>query len=355
MSALDTPEAIRAGEELEDHATLAAHLRANIPGCAGPLTIRQFPSGYSNLTYLLRFGKREFVLRRPPFGTKAKSAHDMGREFRVLNALHPHFPQAPKPLLHEADEALLGAPFYVMERISGVIVRKQFPEDYTLSPQQHAGLAHSMFERLAVLHTVDFTAVGLGELGCPEGYVRRQVEGWSRRWINAVTDDSPNCDEVIAWLHECIPETSCPALIHNDYKLDNLVLDPENPLRIIGVLDWEMATLGDPLMDLGVSIAYWIHADDPESLQKFRMAPVHLPGFPTRREAVRIYEECSGISIPDFTFYYAFGLFRHAVVMQQIYYRYYHGQTQDERFAGLTPMVEALLNQTTRVQQTGEW
>lgn len=354
MSALDTPGAIRVGEEL-DRAALETHLRAHLPDCTGSLTIRQFPSGYSNLTYLLGFGEREFVLRRPPFGTKAKSAHDMGREFRVLNALHPHFPQAPKPLLHEEDPALLGAPFYVMERISGVIVRKQFPEDYQLSPAQHAGLARSMFELLASLHAVDFVAVGLGELGRPEGYVRRQVEGWSRRWANAVTDDSPNGDAVMEWLHERLPDTSRPALIHNDYKLDNLVLDPENPLRITGVLDWEMATLGDPLMDLGGSMAYWIHNDDPEALQKFRMAPTHLPGFPTRREAVRIYEECSGVPIPDFTFYYAFGLFRLAVVMQQIYYRYYHGQTQDPRFAGLTPMVEALLDQAARVQQTGEW
>jgi aminoglycoside phosphotransferase (APT) family kinase protein len=354
MSALNTPEAIRAGEEL-DCVTLAAHLQANIPGCAGPLTIQQFPSGYSNLTYLLRFGEREFVLRRPPFGTKAKSAHDMGREFRVLSALHPHFQQAPKPLLYEEDPALLGAPFYIMERIAGVIVRKQFPEEYTLSAQQHAGLAHSMFELLAELHTVDFAAIGLGELGRPQGYVRRQVEGWSRRWSNAHTADASNCDAVMAWLHGRIPETSRPALIHNDYKLDNLVLAPENPLRIIGVLDWEMATLGDPLMDLGGSIAYWIQEDDPEALQQFRMAPMHLNGFPTRQEAVRIYEECSGVPIAEFTFYYTFGLFRLAVVMQQIYYRYYHGQTQDSRFAGLTPMVEALLDQAARVQQTGEW
>ena len=354
MPELDTPGTIRAGEEL-DHVKLEAHLRARIPDCTGPLTIQQFPSGYSNLTYLLRFGERELVLRRPPFGTKAKTAHDMGREFRVLSALHPYFPQCPKPLLNEEEDALLGAPFYVMERIQGVIVRKQFPEDYTLSPEQHAGLAHSMFELLASLHAVDFAAIGLGELGRPEGYVRRQVEGWSRRWGNAHTADAPNCDAVMAWLHERIPETSRPALIHNDYKLDNLVLDPENPLRTIGVLDWEMATLGDPLMDLGGSISYWIQNDDAESLQAFRMAPTHLAGFPTRREAVRIYEDCSGVPIEDFTFYYAFGLFRLAVVMQQIYYRYYHGQTQDARFAGLTPMVEALLNQAALVQQTGEW
>jgi aminoglycoside phosphotransferase (APT) family kinase protein/alkylation response protein AidB-like acyl-CoA dehydrogenase len=345
----------RAGEEL-DAAKLQEWLARQNPELTGPLHITQFPGGFSNLTYLVRQGEREWVLRRPPFGTKAKTAHDMGREFRVLSALRRVFPYSPKPVLSCEDESVMGSPFYVMERIQGTIIRRDLPAGLTLSPGDARTLCENLLDVQVALHRVDVQAAGLADFGKPEGYVRRQVEGWSERYRKARTQDVPDAESLMKWLEQHQPaESGRAALIHNDYKFDNVVLDPKNPLRIIGVLDWEMATLGDPLMDLGCSVAYWTQADDPPDLQMIRQLPTHLPGMMTRRELVARYAEKSGIAIGDFHFYYVFGLFRLAVIAQQIYYRYANGQTTNKRFAQFGQIVAVLCRHAERVIQSGKF
>ncbi|MBU1273880.1 MAG: phosphotransferase family protein [Proteobacteria bacterium] len=340
---MDQTARVRPGEEL-DAGRLEAFLRQNISGPRGPLEIRQFPSGYSNLTYFLRMGGREMVLRRPPHGTKAKTAHDMGREFKVLSALHPVFPYCPKPLAYSEAPDIMGCPFYLMERIKGIILRRSLPPELGFGPDELRRLTRRLVEVMAELHAVDFQAAGLGEFGKPQGYVRRQVEGWSKRYRAARTPDVPGGEAVMDWLaQEMPPESPTPTVIHNDFKLDNVVLDPADPLKIIGVLDWEMATLGDPLMDLACTLAYWVQADDPPELVGEASMITHLPGSLTRREAVEYYGQLTGRIMDRMDFYYCFGLFRLAVIAQQIYYRYYHGQTADGRFARLGGAVGALL------------
>lgn len=353
MNQTDQATKIREGEEL-DTAAVEAFLKSHLPGLDGPLTIRQFPSGYSNLTYLLTVGDREMVLRRPPFGTKAKTAHDMGREFRMLRALKPVFPYCPEPLLYSEDPDLMGCPFYVMERIRGIILRKNLPKDLVFTPDQAGALCRRLLSVHVELHGVDYRGIGLDGFGKPEGYVRRQVEGWSHRYRAARTPDAPDFEAVMAWLAaEMPPDSDRPAVIHNDYRFDNVVLDEHDPMRIIGVLDWEMATIGDPLMDLGNSLAYWIQRDDPTQMEAMRMMPTNMDGALSRREMVALYEELSGRAVEKFEYYYCFGLFRLAVIAQQIYYRYYHGQTKDERFKLLIVGVMVLEQAARRVIEGG--
>ena len=335
MELKDTAKEIREGESL-DIDKVSAYLNDHLDRKTGPLTVKQFPGGYSNLTYLLSDGKTEMVLRRPPIGAKIKSAHDMGREFRILSALKPVFPYCPTPLCHCEDESVIGAPFYVMERLSGIILRKELPEGLSLTPQMMKGLCEKLLDIQVELHTIDVKKNGLDFLGKPEGYVKRQVEGWSERYRKARTDDAPDFEVVMGWLKEKMQkDTGHPGIVHNDYRFDNVVLDEKNPMNIIGVLDWEMATYGDPLMDLGNSMAYWIEKNDPEDIQTLRPAPTNLPGALTRKELVDRYAEKTGREISAFDFYYAFGLFRLAVIVQQIYNRFYHGITKDKRFGML--------------------
>jgi aminoglycoside phosphotransferase (APT) family kinase protein len=309
-------------------------LKNSISGLEGALTLEQFPSGASNLTYLLTCGKRRMVLRRPPIGTKAATAHDMGREYKVLSALCEHWPYAPRPLAYCPDASLIGGPFYVMERIEGIIVRKDLPPGILSNPSHLRRLFERFVEVLNELHCLDYGRIGLGDLGKPEGYVQRQVQGWCQRYRAARTPDVPDFESVMAWLEEKMPPESRKAgIIHNDFKFDNIVLDPSDPLKIVGVLDWEMSTLGDPLMDLGGTLGYWVEKDDPPERHVMRTMPTHLDGALTRKEFVDLYGRLSGIEMDRFDFYYCFGLFRLAVIVQQIYYRYYHGQTRDERFA----------------------
>ena len=253
---IDQPQPTRAGEEL-DASKLEVLLKAHFPELQGPIEVTQFSKGYSNLTYLLRFGEREMVLRRPPFGAKIKSAHDMGREFRILSRLMEVYPKVPRPLAYCDDEIVLGAPFYVMERVRGVILRAKAPEGLDLPPPLMKRISESFIENLVAIHAVDYAAAGLADLGKPEGYVARQVEGWARRYPNARTDDIPEMDRLATWLNEHKPADSGACLIHNDYKYDNLVLAPDDLTQIVACLDWEMATLGDPVMDLGSTLGYW--------------------------------------------------------------------------------------------------
>jgi aminoglycoside phosphotransferase (APT) family kinase protein len=322
----------RKGEVL-DTAKVEAFLRDMVPGLAGIMSIRQFPSGHSNLTYLISMGQREMVLRRPPLGTKAKTAHDMSREYRILKALGPVFPYCPRLLAYTDDPDVMGCSFYVMERIQGIILRRDIPTSLNLSPGDVTRLCENLLKVLNELHRVDYREIGLEDFGKPEGYVQRQVAGWSRRYRASRTPDVPECEDVMTWLAEKMPpDTDRPCLIHNDFKFDNVVLDPGNPLNIIGVLDWEMATLGDPLMDLGGSLSYWIEHGDPEELQLARMLPTNADGALTRREMAAHYQALSGRTMQHYDFYRCFGLFKLAGIAQQIYYRYYHGQTQDQRF-----------------------
>jgi aminoglycoside phosphotransferase (APT) family kinase protein len=337
---IDQAQAPRPGEQL-DAAKLDRWLRERLPAWSGPIGISQFPRGYSNLTYLLGVGERELVLRRPPFGASIKSAHDMGREFRILSQLHRVYARAPAPLWYCEDETVLGAPFYVMERVCGIILRAQPPPGLALAPELMRRLSENFIDNLAAIHAIDFAAAGLGELGRPAGYVARQIAGWTKRYRDARTDDVPAMERVATWLAERQPVEVGACLIHNDYKYDNLVLSPEEPAEIIATLDWEMATLGDPLMDLGSTLGYWVDLDDPPEWRQHAFGVTSLPGNLTRAQLVERYAQQSGRPVAQAVFYYAYGLFKIAVIVQQIYARYRKGVTQDERFARLGQVVDA--------------
>ncbi len=343
MSLIDDAAPVRAGEAL-DAARLGSYLAGHIPGLELPLDLRQFPSGFSNLSYLLTAGSVELVLRRPPIGTRPKSGHDMSREFRVLSGLRAGFAECPRPLHYCADESVIGAPFYVVERIRGIILRRDYPPGLAATPVLVRAQQAALIDVLARLHGLDYRSLGLADLGRPDGYVARQVRGWTERYAQAQTADAPQATEVTTWLAANEPpESGRTALIHNDYKLDNVVFDSGQPERLVGVLDWEMATIGDPLMDLGCSLAYWVEAGDGPEMLATRMLPTQLPGSLTRGEVLHRYGEAGGLPVDDFRFYRVFGLFRLAVIIQQIYYRYYHGQTRDERFGALGPMTHVLV------------
>ena len=335
---IDQPTAMREGEAL-DVAPLHAYLKEHLPEASGTLVVEQFPRGFSNLTYLLRLGTREMVLRRPPFGANIKGGHDMEREYTILAGLSPVYPKVPQPVLYCEDVAVLGAPFYIMERVEGIILRARMPADMTPAPDLMGRIAEAFIDTFAELHAVAYDAAGLNELGRPEGYVQRQVEGWARRYQRARTDDIPAMERVATWLAEHQPVESGASLIHNDYKYDNLILDPTDWSQVIAVLDWEMATLGDPLMDLGSSLGYWVDPDDPPVMQQLQLSPTTLPGNPTRSDLVQRYAQASGRDVGPVVFYYVYGLFKLAVIVQQIYARYKRGHTQDARFAGLIEAV----------------
>jgi aminoglycoside phosphotransferase (APT) family kinase protein len=352
VTVLDAAAAVRAGEEL-DMARLADWLRDRLPGVGELVEVSQFPHGHSNLTYLVRLGAAEYVLRRPPFGNRVKTAHDMGREFRMLAAVAPVFPEAPCPLLCCDDDSVLGAPFYLIERRRGVVLRRNLPPGVVLASELAGRVTGSLVESLVRLHAVDYHAAGLGELGHPEGYTRRQVRGWTERYAAAATDPVPEMDAVARWMAERIPAGRGAAVIHNDYKFDNLLLDPDDPSRIVALLDWEMATVGDPLMDLGSALAYWIEPDDPPELLAAAMGPTFLPGMGTRERFAEEYARRSGRSVDGISFHYCFGLFKVAVIVQQIYARYVRGLTRDPRFAGMNRMVAVLARQAARAAERG--
>jgi aminoglycoside phosphotransferase (APT) family kinase protein len=351
---LDSPGPVRLGEEL-DIPALQTCLQGRLPDLHGDLVVSQFPGGHSNLTYLLRFGARELVLRRPPNGVAIRSAHDMGREYRILSRLVDVYPRVPRPLLYYPDIDVLGAPFYVMKRIPGLILRAKPPEGIDLSSASMQRLSESFIDNLAEIHAVDLQAAGLGDLGKPQGYVERQISGWTQRYHNAQTDDIPAMKSVAGWLASHMPPESGAALIHNDYKYDNLLLNPEKISEIRGVLDWEMATIGDPLMDLGTTIGYWVQATDPPALQQARMGLTHLPGNLTRKQLVSRYAQKSGRDVSEMLFYYVYALFKIAVIVQQIYHRYQAGHSQDRRFASMIELVHVLGDTAQTAIDTGEY
>jgi aminoglycoside phosphotransferase (APT) family kinase protein len=349
---LDHPAAVRPGEEL-DLAKLEPYLRRQFPGDTGELRVRQFPSGHSNLTYSLSLGSRELVLRRPPFGSKVKSAHDMSREFRVLSKLHSAYSPAPEVLLYCDDDSVIGAPFYVMNPVHGIILRKHVPPCLDFPAEKARRLSESFVDNLIRLHRVDYVAVGLSDLGKPEGYLERQIRGWTERYFGSKTHNYPEVDKISAWMRQHIPATSGVSLIHNDYKYDNVVLDSNDLTTIVGVLDWEMCTIGDPLTDLGTTLAYWVDATDPEELQENRWGPTNVPGSLTRGEIVLHYARKTGTDLSEIAFYVALARFKLAVIVQQIYYRYHQGLTKDERFASMPAAVQMLLRASLHTAQTG--
>ena len=301
--------------------------------------VLQFRSGASNLTYLLQYPNRELVLRKPPVGTKAASAHDMKREFLIQSRLQPVYPLVPSMVALCDDQSVMGSDFYVMERVVGDIFRRDVPEG--VKPSDVSVMADSLISGLVQLHAVDASI--LAELNKGPGYVQRQVEGWSKRYRNALTDDVPNGENVMAWLDANRPADVASCVIHGDWRIDNVVFNLEQA-RIVGVLDWELATVGDPLMDLGSSLAYWVDRDDEPAFAALRRQPSHLPGMPTREEFVQRYLQLSGRRCDDFTFYEVFGLFRLAVIIQQIWARYRAGQTTNPAFAGFGEACNTLIN-----------
>jgi aminoglycoside phosphotransferase (APT) family kinase protein len=345
---------VREGEGF-DLGAVERYLRERIEALPeGELEVRQFPSGASNLTYLLRIGAWEGVLRRPPFGPVPPKAHDMGRESRILAKLHEAFPLAPKPYFFCEDESVIGAPFYVMERREGVVVDRDFPEGMELGPELCRGISRTVADTLVELHAVDPDESGLRDLGRPEGFLERQVGGWISRYDKAKTEEIEAAESLTTWLTEDIPESPEPTIIHNDYKLNNLILTPDDLTEVLAVLDWEMATIGDPLFDLAVSLSYWTEPDDPQELKEVMPTVTSTPGFMTRREFVERYAEKSGRDLSDMHWYMVFGYFKLAVILQQIYARWKKGQTQDERFADFDRRVRNLILHATDLAGRGE-
>jgi len=369
---VDEPGPVRGGEELDARRIDAALRGLGLGLPEGLPTVRQFPGGASNLTYLLRWEgggrERELILRRPPFGQKAKSAHDMQREATILEALAPVYPYVPRVVATVSDSEILGCDFYLMERLRGIILRRDLPPGLTLDAAAARQLCLAVIDKLIELHLIlipleakdqptpaeanvppnavtakSADLAALAALGRGEGYVRRQIEGWSDRYRRARTDDAAGFEPVMAWLAEKQPERDAATrLLHNDFRFDNVVLDAEDPLRVVGVLDWEMATLGDPLADLGNTLAYWTESHDDPAFQRLRRQPTHLPGMLTRDEVLDYYGERTGLRTERFDFYLVYGTFRLAAIAQQIYYRYHHGQTRNPAFAAFGPMTHVL-------------
>lgn len=352
---IDNPKSIRQGEELNIE-NLKLFLHQNLPELVGELTVSQFPSGFSNLTYMVSIGDKEFVLRRPPFGANIKSAHDMAREYNILNNIAPAFSKVPKPLIYSNDINIIGAEFYMMERVRGVILRQKAPEGIELTPELMRGIAESTIDNLAELHLIDIEKYNLASMGKPEGYVKRQVEGWTERYKKSETDSIPLMDSTAAWLLANMPAEEAATLIHNDYKYDNVILNPNKLTEIIAVLDWEMATIGNPLMDLGTTLGYWAEDDDPEVLRNFSLTS--LKGNLNRQQIIERYAQKTGRNIEELSknivFYYAFGCFKIGVIVQQIYARYKKGLTQDKRFANLIYLVHAFGQCADKAIQRGK-
>lgn len=349
MSIPDDTIEVRAGEQL-DWAKVEQYLRAHLPGIeAGTLEVRQFPSGASNLTYLLRIGAWEAVLRRPPFGPVAPKAHDMKREASLLERIHPVFSLAPQPYLFCDDLEIMGVPFYVMERRRGFVLNDTFPPGVEVTPELCRRLSEHVVDTLVQIHAVNWQEAGLAGFGHPEGFLERQVKSWIERYARSATDESPDVTSLAHWLVEHIPTSPAPALIHNDFKLNNMLLNGEDLACPVAVLDWEMTTVGDPLLDLAISLSYWVQPDDPAELRAILPTVTPLPGFFTRAEFMRRYAEQSGRDLSSLHFYMTFAYFKLSVILQQIYIRWKRGQTRDPRFAIFGTRINTLVDIAARL------
>ncbi|MBD0369694.1 MAG: phosphotransferase family protein [Pyrinomonadaceae bacterium] len=349
---------VRASEQL-DWEALAGFVRGKLVEVFGeefdasaPMTVEQFPGGHSNLTYLLRFGQHEFVMRRPPFGPVPPKAHDMAREYRILEAVHPVYTLAPRPFMLCEDQSVIGSTFYVMERRRGLVVRVEEPPELADRPEERLRASRALIDALARLHMVDINEHGLAALGKPVGFVGRQVRGWNERWHGSQTSELPAMDALAAWLIERLPpEAERPTLVHGDFKLDNVMLDAGDVGRLVGVFDWEMAAVGDPLIDLGILLAYWVHVSTAAASADAVSTVTQREGWLTRAEILERYSEGTGLDVSRITFYEVFAVFKLAVVLQQIFYRYHRGQTDDPRFATLDERVRWLADIATRLAE----
>lgn len=332
---------VRPDEQL-DKAAVFSFLQGKLPGTKNALTIRQFGGGAANLTYLLDYGSHQYVLRRPPLGPIAPSAHDMGREYRVLSKLYQAFPLAPQAFLFSDDETIVGAPFFVMERRHGLVVRRTMPPEYAQHPAPARQMSAALVDALADIHAVDYEALGLSNLGKPVGFIERQIEGWHKRWHQAKIEDLPEMETLYRWLWDNYIPNNDYSLLHNDFKLDNVMFDVQNPANMVAVFDWDMSTLGDPLNDLGALLCYWTERTDPAYYQASSMMPSSDSGFFTRQELIERYAQRSGRNVANIRFYHTLGLYRLVVIIAQIYIRYKRGQTKDSRFAAFGERVPQL-------------
>ena len=331
---------VRKGEELPEVA-LKVFLRQHqlITNQQSPWEVSQYSTGFSNLTYLIKIEGKELILRRPPRGA-IKRGHDMGREYKVLTGLNKEFDKAPQAYIYTENVDILGAPFYLMEKVEGIILTNQFVKQRGVSAEEFRMIFKCWLDTFVELHAIDYEAISLGDLGRPVGYVARQVRNWGKQYLAASTEEIPEAKQLMTWLTEHQPTEYDHCLIHNDYKYDNVVFADDSWQSIRAILDWEMCTLGDPLMDLGAAVAYWITDDDDPLIRMIFPYPTALPGNPTRSEVVQRYSMKSGRQINDLIFYYSFGLFKNAVIVQQIYYRYQKGLTSNEKFAKLNKVTK---------------
>lgn len=348
QNSVDRGVAVREQERF-DVSAVDQWLKGIRPHLEGEPEVTQFPGGASNWTYRLAYRNDDLILRRPPAGTKAKSAHNMKREHDLQAALKGVFPAVPTMVGYCDDTSLIGSDFYIMERIEGIIPRKNLPKDVSLSPEQVRTLCHQMLDQLIALHQVDYKSAGLEHLGKGEGYIDRQIAGWSGRYQKAKTWNVPSAKGLMKWFADNKPNAETLCITHNDFRFDNVILNPEQPTEILAVLDWELATIGDPLVELGNLLAYWVQADDDRIARTTRRQPTHLPGMLTRKEAVAYYLEKTGRTVSDMRFYEAFGLFRLSVIAQQIYYRYHHKQTRNPAFKNFWFLVHYLQWRAKRV------
>ena len=364
MTASKDSTAVRAGEEL-DLTALDSYLRQQLSAQASDfeptatVEIEQFPGGHSNLTYLIRYGSQEFVLRRPPVGPVAPTAHDMPREYKLLSVVNPSFRLAPKPILLCEDRSIIGVPFYLMERRRGFIVRFKVPSQIGENLESRRRLSEAVVDTLVALHAVDIYSSGIVNIGKPQGFVSRQVRGWADRWQRSKTGKIPEMDQVINWLNERIPPDADPnaTIVHNDFKLDNLMLADDDPTRVVAVLDWEMCTVGDPLIDVGLLLTYWTMnaggnaAKNGENKNSSLRAVTNGPGWMTREEIIERYEKATGRDLSCIVFYETFARFKVAVVIQQIYFRYVQGQTHDARFRNFDQLVLDLAREALQLAE----
>ncbi|MGH9933113.1 MAG: phosphotransferase family protein [Pyrinomonadaceae bacterium] len=363
MTTTNDSTPVRSGEEL-DLAALDSYLREQLSAqspefdSGGALEIKQFPGGHSNLTYLIRYGDREFVLRRPPVGPVAPTAHDMPREYKLLSVINPHFPLAPEPVMLCEDNSIIGVPFYLMERRRGLIVRFKVPARIGENLDLRKRISKSVVDTLVALHAVDIYSSGIVQIGKPSGFVTRQVRGWAERWQRSQTGKLAEMDQVIEWLVDRIPaDTDSEAtIVHNDFKLDNIMLAEDDPARVVAVLDWEMCTVGDPLVDVGLFLSYWtMKGAGSETHQNSSLRAVtNGPGWMTREEIIERYEAKTGRDLSRVAFYETFARFKVAVVIQQIYFRYEQGQTHDERFRNFDGLVRELTQEALELAQQSQ-
>lgn len=346
---IDTPKNVRKEDSLDKH-KLSVYLSTHLENfnVHDELQIQQFPGGASNLTYLIKWNNNQAILRTSPHGANIKSAHDMGREFKVLNKLEKSFAYSPRTLLYCDDGEIIGRPFYLMQKVTGIIPRKSFP--MPVNPELAKKLCEELIDVHVALHDIDIEKAGLSNLGKGQGYIQRQVSGWNKRYKNALVEGSLPATELMQWLEENQPEDTETCLIHNDYKFDNVVISAEEPHKIIAVLDWEMTTIGSPLMDLGCSLAYWIEKNDPPEMQAIRMMPTQIDGMMTRHEIIEYYAKKRNVNIDSFEYFYVFGLFRLAVIVQQIYKRFALGQTTNPAFKQFGEIAKILINKAESVR-----